>query len=85
MPSVQRTHTIEMCYPCKWLKRQLWMSGRNPIYETTCIHPTKLRDSAIYGTKGEFIGRTPHEDIRPNWCPIRGDAQAEADATEDDE
>ena len=80
MPSTtQYNYAREECYPCKWLKRKLHMSGRNPIYHCHCMHAKAQEHWATFNERGRFIGET---DNRPSWCPIHGDKQAEAEANE---
>lgn len=53
-------------------------SGRNPIYDDRCTHPSQLEGSR------EYLGEPSRgRRIRPDWCPIRGDAQAEKEAEQD--
>ena len=80
MPSkTHHNYVSEDCYPCKWLSRKLFQSGRHPIYHCHCQHPKAEEQWASFHEKGRFIGET---DKRPEWCPIRGDKQAESEANE---
>ena len=82
MPSVI-SHQQEVCFPCKYFKRHLWMSGLHPIYHSFCEHPTQRHDRPVSGlspSDGRFIGE---DETRPQWCPIRGNKAAELEADAD--
>lgn len=77
------TQTVEYCFPCKHFHQHLVKSGRDPICEQRCQHPSQTQET-LFGftsqTKGRRITDT---DQRPQWCPIRGDVQAEKEAEND--
>lgn len=69
----------EVCWPCKFFNRQLWKSGREPVYHSYCQHHgAKMEEER--DERGVFIGA--NTDIRPDFCPIRGDIKAEKEASE---
>lgn len=78
------THTEEYCYPCKYHHQQLIMSGLHPIYHMHCKHPKVTENYELTFTreKGRFIGE--NDENRPQWCPIRGNKEAEAEAERDE-
>lgn len=83
MPSkIHADYTYESCYPCKWFRQQLWRSGNPSIWHSLCEHPTTIRDG-MFGKKGRLISQT-NSDVRPAWCPIRDDKEAEKEAEADD-
>jgi hypothetical protein len=86
MPSIQHVnYSMETCHPCKWFHRRLWKSGQNPIYHSECRHPSQLHESGLMGEKGRQLGdKGSMRTRRPDWCPIRGDDQADLEAQEEE-
>lgn len=81
MPSQQsRSYHYESCVPCKWFSRRLTKSGFHPIRESTCTHDDATGGMPSRLEHGRYIGE--NTDIRPQWCPIRGNAEAEKDAAD---
>lgn len=84
MPSKKSVnYDYESCHPCKFFAHMLFKSGRDPIYESFCEHPSNLKPSFYGREKGRLIDHHG-SDRRPDWCPIRGDAQAEKEATDNE-
>ncbi len=72
----------EYCFPCKYHVQAMMKSGQHPIYNMYCEHPDAEADRPDYpyprGKHGKFIGE--NDENRPQWCPIRGNKQAEQEA-----
>lgn len=82
MPStLDINYTKEVCFPCKWFSRQLLISGQNPKYQTSCSYPSVVADDlGLIRGKGKTINIGHGDPSRPQWCPIRGNAEAEQEA-----
>ncbi len=50
MPSKQLSE-VEFCFPCKYWYQHLIKSGREPVYETRCQHPTQSEKSDPFGSR----------------------------------
>lgn len=77
MPS--KTNNVEeFCFPCRFHIQEMVRSGQHPLYRMYCGHPIEQGRFERRSRKGKLIGE--NNEHRPQWCPIRGDAQAEKDA-----
>lgn len=77
MPSEKTSiYYTEVCKPCKWLVARLLKDKKGKqFHRSYCTH-VALPDKWTLGT---YLDDSA-EGFRPNWCPIRGDKQAEIEA-----
>lgn len=81
MPS-KWTLNQEVCFPCKWHHNHLYIASRTKsVYHRYCAHPANVTSELPGMGRGRFIGTT---EIRPAWCPIVGNPEAEKDAEADE-
>lgn len=64
-PSFWHGRESNTCTRCKYLQCSLVESGRDPIYEHTCMHP-----SILAGEQGEVIERDEFTPETAAWCPV---------------
>lgn len=59
------------CVFCRWHTSELIKSGRDPIREHCCTHPSWHTQNSQHALsndeEGRFIGRS---DNTPYWCPV---------------
>lgn len=77
-PSVRRIpeQVYNTCIGCKWHKREMIRSGKNPEYLRHCTHPMwKDMIHPIWEGHGREIER--EDDRTPGWCPVAGTDKTE--------
>lgn len=58
--------SYQSCMSCKYYKRRMARSGRDPIYTSDCEHP----DYPDKLNRGLMIGNLPNGYHTPDSCPI---------------
>lgn len=61
-PQLVHPSPFSSCLGCKHHDYRMLMSGEDPVYEGSCLHPDAPGASPL----GVYIGRTDHT---PHWCP----------------
>lgn len=75
-PTTYRPGIVRTCLGCKWLDHSMLRSGRDPIYENRCVHPSHPGPPATWvasglpSYRGREIGRGV-EPSTPDWCPVQ--------------
>src|SRR6478735_327214 len=54
------------CFDCAYYRIKLWVSGRNPEYTHSCVHPESVKNH-----QSGHMGNLPNEDETPDWCPVK--------------